>query len=146
MIVDKFCNIRYYEKLLPNLEQGLRMIESMKEYEEGRYEFEGGYFLVQKGSTSPMEEGEFEVHRRYLDVQIILEGCEEVGWAYLDDLTTTKEYNPEKDAEFLKGSTDHPVTVTAGMFYAVFPKDGHMPCRHTEKPHEYKKIVMKLPL
>lgn len=146
MIVDKLSNIRFYKKLLPGLEKGMRMIESMTEYEVGRYEFEGGYFLVQKGSTKPLEDGAFEVHRKYLDVQIILEGCEEVGWASLDDLTTTKEYDPQKDAEFLEGSREHAVKISAGMFYAAFPQDGHMPCRHTKEPHEYTKIVMKLPL
>lgn len=48
--------------------------------EVGRYEFDGGYFMVQKGTTRPLEEGTFEAHRRYIDVQIVVEGSEELAW------------------------------------------------------------------
>ena len=80
MILDKIENIRLYEKLLPDLEKGLKAIEALETLELGRYEFDGGFFMVQQGSTTQLEGSLDEVHRNYIDVQMILEGCEEMGW------------------------------------------------------------------
>lgn len=146
MIIDKMESIRLYADVLPYLENGLKAIEAMETLEVGRYEFEGGFFMVQQGTTNPLEEGKYEVHRNYIDVQIMLEGGEEVGWDHLSNLTTTVPYDPEKDMEFLEGAYDHVMKIKAGMFWVGFPQDGHIPCRHTQEPYQYKKIVMKLPV
>ena len=146
MIIDKMESIRLYADLLPNLENGLKAVDALETYEVGRCEFEGGYFMVQEGTTHPLEEGNFEVHRNYIDVQIILEGSEEVGWQHLSNLISEIPYSPEKDAEFLKGNPDHVMKISAGMFWVGFTQDGHKPCCHTKEQQNYKKIVMKLPV
>lgn len=46
-----------------------------------------------------MDEGTFEAHRRYIDVQIVAEGCEELAWADVSDLKTVIPYDKDKDAE-----------------------------------------------
>ncbi len=145
MIIDKFDNIRFYSGLLHNLESGLEAVAALRIPEVGRYEFDGGYFMVQKGSTKPLAEGTFEAHRKYVDIQIILEGSEEVAWQDITDLTTATEYNQEKDAERLNGSFEHVMKISEGMFYIAFPHDGHKPVSHTEVPQTFTKIVMKLP-
>lgn len=145
MIVDKLENIRFYSSMLKNLEHGLEAVAALKCREVGRYEFEGGYFMVQKGSTRPMEEGTFEVHRKYVDIQIVVEGSEEVAWKEITELTSAVEYDPEKDVERLNGSFEHVMKITEGMFYAVFPHDGHKPVSHTKEAQKFTKIVMKLP-
>lgn len=147
MIVDAIKNIMFYEKMAPNLAAGVaKMNELGPDAEVGRYEFEGGYLLVQVGETKPMEEGTFEAHRKYIDVQILLEGSEEMAWAPTDELTTAIEYNPEKDAERLDGPKEHTMKISAGMFYIAYPADGHKPISHTTEKQSYKKIVMKLPV
>lgn len=146
MIVDRMESICLYANLLPYLENGLKAIEAMGTPQVGRYEFEGGFFLVQKGTTKPLSEGKFEVHRKYIDVQIMLEGSELIGWENRSNLTTIVPYDPEKDMEFLSGNQDHTVRIDAGMFWVGFPQDGHIPCRHTDTPRDYTKIVMKLPV
>lgn len=146
MIIDKMDSIRLYAELLPNLENGLKAVEAMETLDVGRYEFEGGYFMVQAGVTHPLDEGKYEVHRNYIDVQIIVEGSEEVGWHHLSDLTEAIPYDPDKDAEFLTGDPEHVVKISQGMFWVGFPQDGHMPCCHTKEQQSYKKIVMKLPV
>ncbi len=147
MIIDKFDNIKFYNRFIKNLENALAAISSKEKcMEAGRYEFEGGYFMVQKGETKPMEEGLFEAHRKYIDIQIILRGSEEVAWNEIGDLTTEIPYNEEKDAEYLSGSLKHHMLMTEGMFYIAYPHDGHRPVRHTGKQQSYTKIVVKLPV
>lgn len=145
MIVDRLENILFYEKLLPNLAAGMQKVKEIKNLELGRYEFEGGYFMVQQGETKPLDEGTYEAHRKYIDVQIILEGSEEVAWKPVCELTSVIPYNPEKDAERFDGVKDHVFLISAGMFYAAFPEDGHKPVSHTKEKQSFKKIVMKLP-
>lgn len=146
MIVDKCENIMMYEPLLKNLKQGMEAVQGLKSLEPGKYEFNGGFFMVQKGCTRPLEEGTFEAHRKYIDVQIIMEGSEEVAWQDITDLRTAIDYNPEKDAERLTGKFDHVMKISEGMFYAAFPHDGHKPVSHTKEQQTFTKIVMKLPV
>lgn len=146
MILDSIDNIMKYESLLPNLRKGMSAIQALTERKEGRYEFDGGYFMVQKGTTRPIQEGTFEAHRKYVDVQILLEGSEEMAWEDIRKLKTVVAYQPEKDAERLDGERGHIVKITEGMFYAAFPQDAHQPVSHTCKEQSFTKIVLKLPV
>ena len=146
MIIDHIENIMFYEALLPNLANGMKALNALEKREVGRYEFDGGYFMIQKGVTKPMEEGTYEAHRKYIDVQIVLEGSEELAWKKYDDLTCAIPYNPEKDQERLDGPKDNVMRISEGMFYAAFPKDGHKAISHTKEQQSYVKCVMKLPV
>lgn len=147
MIIDKFDNIQFYNGILPNLENGLQAIKLLPaEAEIGKYEFEGGFFMVQEGETKPIEEGDFEAHRKYVDVQIVLEGKEEVAWADIGDLQENGGYNENTDKAMYQGKADTVIEVLAGMCYVAFPQDAHKAIRYTKQPGFYKKIVMKLPV
>lgn len=146
MIIDKLDNIMLYEPMLKNLAAGLKAVQDLEPLEVGKYSFEGGYFMVQKGETRPIEEGTFEAHRKYADVQIVMEGSEEVAWADIKDLELQMPYDPQKDAERFDGDKSHHILISEGMFYAAFPHDGHKPVSHTEKKLQFTKIVMKLPV
>ena len=74
------------------------------------------------------------------------EGCEELAWADVSDLKTVIPYDKDKDAERLEGDTGNHIRVDKGMFYIVFPHDGHKPVSHTDEPHSFTKIVMKIPV
>lgn len=149
MIIDKISNAGFYGSFVKGLDAGMEAIKpflDQKDPEIGRHEFDGGYFMIQKGQTKPIEEGTFEAHRKYIDVQIILDGSEEVAWAEIGDCTTAIEYNPEKDAERLEGDRSHHMLISAGMFYLVWPHDVHKPVSHTKEQQSFTKIVMKLPV
>lgn len=146
MIVDKWENILFYESMIKNLKNGVNAVNSLANLEVGKYEFDGGFFMVQKGETQPMDEGTFEAHKKYIDVQIIMEGSEDVAWADTSDLQVDVPYNEEKDAMRLSGQVSHWMHMTAGMCYVAYPWDGHKPVRHVEKPQSFTKIVLKLPV
>ena len=102
--------------------------------------------MVQTGETKPLLEGTFEAHRKYVDVQILVEGKEEIAWSDVSDLKISIPYDLKKDAERLDGDKDHHILIKEGMFYMAFPNDGHKPVSHTQKKHTFTKIVMKLPV
>ncbi len=146
MIIDSFNNIREYECILPKLDKGLKAIKEAAPLQLGRYDFDGGYFLVQEGTTTPIDEKNFEGHRKFIDVQMITEGSEEMAWADAASLTVATPYDADKDVERFDGPKDHVYKVSGGMFYAVFPNDAHQPSAHTESAQDYHKIVLKLPV
>lgn len=146
MIIDRIENIMNYAALLPNIKNGIEKLCSLTELTPGRYRFDGGFFMIQKGMTRPITEGSFESHRKYIDVQIILEGSEEVAWEDIRRLNVIVPYDEEKDAQRLTGNHEHVMKITQGMFYAAFPQDGHQPVAHRKEVQSFTKIVMKLPV
>lgn len=147
MIVDKLKNIELYKSMIPNLESGLEAIkDQMDKMETGRYEFDGGFFMVQKGESKPMAEGLFEAHRKFIDIQIIVRGDEEIAWAELEDTTEKTAYDEVKDAAYYEASEKHSLYVSEGMFYIAFPHDAHKAIRHTSNSHKFEKIVLKMPV
>lgn len=149
MIIDSLEHIGNYAPILPNLKEGLAAIEAAQakgELEEGRYDFDGGFFKVQKGVTKPFTEGTFEAHRKYIDVQIILDGSEEIAWKELKELTEVIPYDEAKDMARYTGTFEHQIKITKGMFWAAFPSDGHKAISHSKEQQSFTKIILKLPV
>ena len=69
-----------------------------------------------------------EVHRRYIDVHILLEGKERVGWRNTDDCKELA--HPYDEAGDFATFFDKPTTYIDMMpndFLIVFPEDAHAP-------------------
>lgn len=144
MIICPWKDIRRYAPILPGLEEVISAIEALESKEPATYPLSnGGKFMVQAGTTKSVEGAQSEAHRKFLDIQYMLEGEEVMGWAPLDTLTPAGEFNEEKDAGMYEGECQF-LRIPAGYCYIVFPEDGHMPCRHLDAPTEYRKIVVKL--
>jgi biofilm protein TabA len=74
------------------------------------------------------EQARIEAHRRYIDIQIPVEGTEEMGWADIRDSgEVVTPYNPDKDVEFYAGPVSTWFTVAPGQFAIFFPEDAHQP-------------------
>ena len=148
MIIDKLENIQFYAPILTNLKEGIKAISDLKKkgaFAPGRYDFEGGFFKVENGSTKLFTEGTYEAHKQYIDVQIIEDGSEEIAWDTLESLMETVPYDEEKDAARYTGDFSHQMKITKGMFWAAFPWDGHRPGAHSKEEQQYTKIILKLP-
>lgn len=145
MILDRFENISAYSPMVKNLQNAIDFINSLCELSVGRYEFDGGFLMVQEGITNPVEEGSFETHEKYIDVQYVVEGSEIMLWEDKKGLKCTIEYDKDKDAAFYEGKGTA-IEIKAGMSYIMFPNDGHKACCHVNSPNKYKKYVIKLPV
>ncbi len=147
MILDYLKNYKNYEKMLPNLEEGMELVRSIQDKPEGRYEGKGDmYAMVQEGMTYDITDDKIETHRKYLDVQIVMEGREIMQWEGASKLEISETYNPETDFQFYKG-VGKEYEITEGMFYILFPEDAHK-CRGKvgKEGEHYRKIVLKLPV
>ena len=102
--------------------------------------------MVQEGETRPVSDGDFEAHRKYIDVQIILKGQELVAWADTSLLETSVPYDETKDKIMYSGEPAQCNVIKEKMVWAAFPNDAHKACRELDTHAHYKKIVMKLPV
>ena len=105
------------------------------------------YALIQEYSTSPSEERRWEAHRKFIDIQFVLEGNECIGYAPVDQMMGSFEYDEEKDCilgEWVKEETK--LYLHSGTFAVFFPRDAHRPGCLVKESEQVRKIVVKLPV
>lgn len=147
MIVDKLKNARWYYGSGRKIQTALEWLQKthLAGMSPGRYEIDGSnvYALVQEYTSKPREQGKLEAHRKYIDVQYIVSGVEQIGYANTEDARVTVPYDESKDALFVESPCDF-VTMRAGMFMLLGPNDAHMPGITAISPQPVKKVVVKI--
>lgn len=118
--------------------------------EEGRHDVnENFYYLVQRYQTKEKADAAFETHKKYADIQYIVEGREAIGYCNIAQIEAlaTMDYNEEKDVRKYSDPKEYNVVILNGGEYAVFlPEDAHKPSYHPdgEEPSTIFKIVGKV--
>ena len=115
---------------------------------EGRHEVDGEncFYTVLKYDTSPRENARFETHKKYIDIQIILEGDEEIRYETLEKLTPATEYDAERDIAFwnMNGEYDS-ARFSAGELTIIFTGEPHAPSLDSDKGRSaVTKLVAKI--
>lgn len=148
MILDNINNFLKYARSSESslLAYDFIMNFKKKELPVGRYELDGDrcYALVQEYETAPELEKDFESHRRYIDLQYIIEGCEEMYWQQTNSLEEKIPYNEEADVAFYSGAVSCRFQVRADEFVVFYPQDGHKPGCCVQFPDKVRKIVIKM--
>ncbi|MCI8596954.1 MAG: DUF386 domain-containing protein [Lachnospiraceae bacterium] len=145
MVIDLIRNYQKYAVLHPLLVKGIKFALSLTTASAGRYEQREFYALVQEDGASSLEEGDYETHKKYMDVQIIVKGTEILGWQEVSKLKVKVPYSEEKDICFYEGEGIS-LKVGEGMFYLLMPQDAHKACMWGKEEAGYKKIVLKIPI
>ena len=114
---------------------------------DGRVEINGDqvYAVIQSYETIAGEP-KFEAHRKYLDVQYVVEGEENIGWAFIDRLLVDVPYDEAKDVCFgrVPQLDTTLVRLSAGQCAVMYPTDAHAPKLAVTVPTPFKKIVVKV--
>ena len=143
MIVCPWNELSRYSAIIPGLEEAVKLVNSLENFNSAVHPLSGGNrVVVMSGQTVPVGT-ELEAHRQYLDIQYIVKGQEVMGWAPLNTLTLSGEFDEDKDVGFYTGKFDL-MRIGEGYCYVAFPEDGHMPTRYVDAPNDYTKIVVKL--
>ena len=130
----------------------IEIIQKVKEQtientEVGNYPLhdESVYFIV-NDKTELKENRRSEIHHKYLDVQLILEGTETFGYSEYPLLSIEDDYLEEKDIAFSNDVQDEQfVTLEAGEFIIFTPKQPHRPLVAVDdKPAAVKKLIIKV--
>lgn len=96
----------------------------------GRYPIVGEqlFVIVENIAGRAREAAQLECHRRYIDIQLALEGVDEMGWKALADCTQpVGDYSAEKDILFFRDAPATWIATPPGAFCIFFPEDAHAP-------------------
>lgn len=149
MVVDNLKNSLIYEGVHDSFKECFEFIKNIKlaDLEPGRYEINGenAFALVQSYNTKSLNEGIYEAHKKYIDIQYIISGEEQIGYSNLKNLEVNTPYKEEADAALLKGNGNL-LTLRAGDFAIFFPEDAHMPGISLVESSLVKKLVLKIKL
>lgn len=146
MIFDTFDNIKNY-KGLGGVYTALEFLAKtdFTKIPLGRYELDSDniFYMVQSYSTDP-DKTVSECHKKYIDIQCMIEGEEIIGIAPISAEKTETEAKPENDVWFYKCKTE-PLTLFAGSFMVLYPNDLHCPgVAVNGKPTQCRKVVFKV--
>jgi YhcH/YjgK/YiaL family protein len=157
MIIDIIENASLYQNLGERINKAFNYIRNtdLKNLQAGKYEIESDniFALISEYQTKPESEGKLESHRKYIDVQYVIEGEELMGYVPLGSPAFVKAsagrqeilepYKEGNDIIFFKGKKSF-TKVTSGMFAIFFPTDVHMPGIDIEGKSRVKKLVIKV--
>lgn len=148
MVYDRFENLGRYCRPGERLYQALVYARDVvRTVADGRREIDGErlYASVATYETGPREERRFEAHRKYIDVQVLLEGEEVIDVALDRDLAVLEAYDEQRDVVFL-GPPGHAASLPMkpGCFGVFYPHDIHRPGCRLQERQKVRKIVVKV--
>ena len=113
-----------------------------------RAELDNGVYAVESCyRTRTRVECFFESHRRYIDVQAMIEGEEIIEVADIGRLCAADDYRSEKDlVKYLDFDFASRLRLVPGDLAIFFPPDGHMPCLQIGASVLVRKTVVKVPV
>ena len=146
MIIDEICKADEYFDLSEGIRTALRFLQEtdMDALQPGRHTVEGDrvFAIVESYQTKPMADGFWEAHLKHLDVQCVISGEEQIGYAPVSSMVA-EPYDEDRDFYKLKGNGNF-VTLRPGMFALLKPQDAHMPGISIQESRQVKKMVIKV--
>jgi XTP/dITP diphosphohydrolase len=147
MIFDHIDNGALYYALNPLFPKAFEYLTAhdFTTMENGVYEVDEKniFAIVNSYHTEPAEQRFWEGHQKYIDIQLVIKGTENMAHAPVQLAKILEPYNDEKD--FIKYEAQgQQTTVPSGYFTIFYPSDVHMPNLVFEQVEEVKKVVMKV--
>ena len=115
--------------LLPRAFEFLRRTD-LQALAPGKHDVQGEqiFAIVEACAGRTRAEAKLECHRRYIDIQLVLEGVDEMGWkpvaACVDPAT---DYDAARDIRFFNDPPSSWIATPPGAFCLFFPEDAHAP-------------------
>ena len=146
IIINKLEHAERYFSMHPAFEKAFAFLrqDGLAELPSGRQQIDGDslFCIISKGPGRSRSEAKLEAHRKFIDIQYIIAGTDEMGFKPTADCKVIDtEYDADKDIMFFKDQPDNWTPVPAGSFVIFFPKDTHAPLVSSGEVH---KVVLKI--
>ncbi|MCD8377234.1 MAG: YhcH/YjgK/YiaL family protein [Candidatus Gastranaerophilales bacterium] len=147
MIKDNISNINSYNLLNERIRAGLNYLSeaNFSQISDGKHNIDGENLFVNIQTYTTKSDADFEVHRKYIDIQYIISGSEYIAVTDLNTCSTVIEYDENRDIEFLKGGGEF-IKLSQGEFMILYPQDAHKPSisLNINSPAQVRKAVIKV--
>ena len=110
----------------------------------GRHAVDGErvFAIVEACAGRTRAEAKLECHRRYIDIQLVLEGTDEMGWKPLAEcIDPATVYDAARDIRFFNDAPASWIATPPGVFCIFFPEDAHAPLVTAGR---LRKVVVKV--
>lgn len=146
MIFSTLSQSNRYAALHPLFPRAFEYIRStdLRALAPGRHAIVGDelFVIVEQVAGRSRAEARLECHRRYIDIQLVLEGIDEMGWKPLAACRQPiSDYSAERDIQFFHDAPVSWITTPSDTFCIFFPDDAHAPLVSTVKIH---KVIFKI--
>ena len=148
MIFDVIERLELYAPVIPELRDVAKELkrEDFLTREDGTYYTESGIRYFLQSFQSDPEKDKYEVHDRFIDVQIVLTGREKLkATAY--EIKLPENFKKENDfGSTMKVASENDMVLTQGRFALLLPGEPHLPGLSMSENHEdVRKAVFKIP-
>ncbi|MBR3085748.1 MAG: YhcH/YjgK/YiaL family protein [Kiritimatiellae bacterium] len=148
MIYDTIESIGIYRSSIPNLDAVREFLASdLAALPDGKVAIDGDrvFATISTYGTKRLEDGVFEAHSRYADIQLLLDGEELCGVVPgADWLKETIAYDPARDIRFFASPPSFArITLSSGLFAFFGARDAHMPGIAVGAMGRVRKCVIK---
>lgn len=147
MVYDSIKNIGNYRGQSLWLDKAIDFLETadLNSLPIGRTEISGDkvFFNVMEAEAKEEDEVNFEIHKKYMDIQIDIEGTENIAVG-LDIEEVIEAYREEIDFGVVDCSEYVICKMGKGRFIICMPEEAHKPGIATEENRYLKKCVFKV--
>lgn len=128
MVLDQLANAARYAGLHPRFARAFEALANVHSLPDGRHDIDGDrvYLLLQGGDGKGRKAARLEAHRAYIDIQLTLEGIEEIGWSPVAACRPS-DFDTARDIGFFDDRPHVWLTLPPGHFAIFFPTDAHAP-------------------
>jgi YhcH/YjgK/YiaL family protein len=146
MILDRLSLAARYTPLHAGFAKALAFLSrtDLEQLPLGKYEIDGDhvYATIARSPGRTREQAQLESHRKYIDIQLVLQGVDQMGWKNLAGCRqSVGPYDAERDFELFSDAPDAWIDVAPGAFVIFYPEDAHAPLVSVSELH---KVVVKV--
>ena len=149
MIKDKLKYTNNYCNISEKLKMGFEWLKSnnLDAIDTGKHIIGNDGMYVNVESYNTKTDANYEAHRKYIDIQYMINGVEYIGVTDIGECRVVEEYDNDRDIEFLvKNGGDEYQVLKTGDFIVLFPNDAHKPSISPSKQTNVRKAVVKVPV
>lgn len=149
MILDKIKNKHLYQNIHERFSEVFRYIDEtdFSKLPQGKTDIKGDeiFVLGNEYTTKENELNVLEAHRKYIDLQYMIDGTETIEYEVLDGHEFHKEYDEEGDYSLFTPNEPMKLTLSSGEFAIFYPQDLHLPgIVFNGRSEKIKKLVFKI--
>lgn len=132
MILDTLDQADRYAALHPLFPRAFAWLQGtdLRALPAGQHVIDGErlFAIVEACPGRTRADAKLECHRRYIDIQLVIEGTDEMGWRPLADCSQPRtDYDGTRDIRFFDDAPASWIATPAGSFCLFFPDDAHAP-------------------
>ena len=147
MIFGNIENLNEYTYLDENIKKCFEYAKNndLLSYAKGCHKIDGDNLFVNivEYETTEKEDRFWEAHRNYLDLHLMLDGCEQIDLNFIENMSQ-KEFVEKDDFLPLEGDENSHVILNNGDFLICYPHDGHKTAIKVDKSSKIKKAIFKI--